>query len=867
MVHRGTLRVKDAFDALCDSGKLTVIERMDIPGRPERVAATPVAFNQGTLREWLIAKHGKADTVWNHQAVALQYINNGQNVVVATGTASGKSLIFQLPIMRELLEGDGVALVIYPLKALLADQLSRWRQMALELGLPAHTVAELHGNIPMDERYEALQNARIIAMTPDLLHAWFMRQVSNPAFKNFLGKLRFLVIDEAHVYESVFGSNVAYLMRRFMVARNRAAKDLRTGTQLQIIAATATIHSPVDHMTYLTGWPFVAVDEADDGSPSHPRTLLHIDGPDIGGPAEAMLQNIINEMGHATTDTFIAFHNSRQGVERVARVIDRDDVLPYRSGYEGHDRAEIEQKLRKGLLRGIVSTSALEVGIDVSGFTVGLNLGVPQSKKAFRQRLGRVGRSSEGVFAVIAPRHAFTQLGSNFQEYFEGSVEQSYLYLDNRFIQFAHARCLMDESEQLGFSEAKMPPGVIWPDSFEKVFELARPGIRRPREFELIAQIGADSPHFNYPLRQVGEPNYKLKEGSRSESENIGDIALNQAIREAYPGATYLHLKRPMKVSEWKSSSFDRSIRLYDAKSPVITQPILHKTVNVGASSEDVVSNRILSGERGLIAEVALQVNEAVLGYKIGGTSFIYRDLRAKNPRMSKKQREFSTTGIVLQIKEPWFSGSGQQAHLRRAVSDALRQMILREKSIAPTDIDDTHSHIAFYQNGALTRATDTIVVYDSIYGGLRLTEALFEDFGEVLDRLKRAAEMAGNDALIPGDIVGKLMDWHSSLQEGTMPVGRQLSAPSGELVVYEPGSIVSVRINGTLVERELLEVKFFDIGDTKLLMYRYKNRDDGDSWVPHEQIEPTGQDWKQVFWNPVTNTFEDPENVDDGSF
>lgn len=99
------------------------------------------------------------------------------------------------------------------------------------------------------------------------------------------------------------------------------------------------------------------------------------------------------------------------------------------------------------------------------------------------------------------------------------------------------------------------------------------------------------------------------------------------------------------------------------------------------------------------------------------------------------------------------------------------------------------------------------------------------------------------------------------------MQVGRQLSAPSGELVVYEPGSIVSVRINGTLFERELLEVKFFDIGDTKLLMYRYKNRDDGDSWVSHEQIEQTGQDWKQVFWNPVTNTFEDPENVDDGSF
>jgi DEAD/DEAH box helicase domain-containing protein len=860
------MRVRDAFGELCDSGKLTVVERVEVPGRAERVAPIPEAYRHGHLSKWLDAKFGQNETVWSHQAVALQQIDNGKHVVISTGTASGKSLIFQLPIMRELLEADGVAIVIYPLKALLSDQLSRWRQMAQELGLPANTVAELHGDIRMDERHDALQNARIVAITPDLLQAWFMRQVSAPLFKQFLARLRFLVIDEAHIYESVFGSNVAYLMRRFLIARSRAAKDLKSQTKLQIIAATATIYSPVDHMTCLTGWPFVAVDEEADGSPSYPRTLLHIDGPEIGGPGESMLQDIIKEIGHATEDTFIAFHNSRQGVERVTKAIDRDDILPYRSGYEGRDRARIERQLREGALRGVVSTSALEVGIDVSGFTVGLNLGVPQSKKAFRQRLGRVGRASPGIFAVVAPRHAFTQLGSSFQEYFEGSVEPSYLYLDNRFIQFAHAKCLMDESEQLGFSDATIPPGVQWPASFEKVYEAARPGTRRPREFELIAQIGADSPHFNYPLRQVGEPNYKLKEGSRGDPEQIGDIALNQAIREAYPGALYLHLKRPMKVSEWKSNSFDRSIRLYDANNAAPTRPILHKTVNVGVSSDEVVSGRIMSGDRGLLAEVSLQVNEAVLGFQVGGKALLYKDLRSQDPRMNKKQREFSTTGVVLQIKDAWFSGSGQAALVRRSVSDALRQLILREKSIAPTDIDEAHSHIAFYQNGIPRRATDTIVVYDSIYGGLRLTEPLFEDFSDFLDRLQKAAEMSGDEALVSEDVIAKLLDWHESLQEGALSPGQQLAPPDGELVVYEPGSVVSVRINGTLVERELLEVQFLSMGDTKLLMYRYKNRDDGDSWVPHDQVEPTGQDWKQVFWNPKTGVFTDPEE-DDGSF
>lgn len=266
-----------------------------------------------------------------------------------------------------------------------------------------------------------------------------------------------------------------------------------------------------------------------------------------------------------------------------------------------------------------------------------------------------------------------------------------------------------------------------------------------------------------------------------------------------------------------------------------------------------------------MLAEVSLQVNEAVLGFQVGGNQLLYKELRTKDPRMSKKQREFGTTGVVIQIKDDWFAGNGPQRIVRHALSDALRQMILREKSIAPTDIDEAHSHIAFYQNGVPRRATDTIVIYDSIYGGLRLTEPLFEDFAEFLDRLKKAAGLAGSEALVSDELVEKLVDWHDSLQEGSAAVGQHLAAPDGELVVYEPGSVVSVRINGTLVERELLGIQFVDMGSTKLLMYRYKDRDDGDSWVPHNQIEPTGQDWKQVFWNPQTGAFTDPE--EDGSF
>jgi DEAD/DEAH box helicase domain-containing protein len=861
--------MKQAFETLIAEGVLTILETIETPPRPERRRALPARFHSGPIGGWLRANLGQAETAWNHQSLALEKIAAGANVVVATGTASGKSLIFQLAVLDELLNGDGKAIIIYPLKALLADQLSRWRALVVELGLPEDIVAELHGDVMMEDRNFAIRNARVLVMTPDLLQAWFMHQVSAPAVNELLCKLRYLVIDEAHVYESVFGSNVAYLIRRFLVAKKRACRARRGEVPLQIIAATATIYDPQDHMHCLTGWDFDAVMEQDDGSPTYGRTLLHVDGPDLGATGEQMLTDVIaRACDGVSAGSFLAFHNSRQGVERVTRALAQDDILPYRSGYEAKDRTRIENQLRAGALRGVVATSALELGIDVKGFTVGLNLGVPQSRKAFRQRLGRVGRSSHGVFAVIAPRHAFTRFGSSFAEYYQGSVEPSYLYLDNRFIQFAHARCLMDESEQLGFDQKEVPPGISWPTSFARVYELARPGIRRPKEFDVIAAIGADSPHYNYPLRQVGEANYKLKEGSRSDPEQIGGIALNQAIREAYPGALYLHMKRPMKVREWRSSSFDRSIRLEEAKNTGLTRPILHKSVNVGASSDDVVGGRVMTGPTGLLAEVSLQVNESVLGYQIGGTTQLYRDLRATNPAMTRKQREFGTTGVILRIDEPWFAGgSGSQPAVRAALSEALKQLLLREKSIAPNDVDNAHTHIAFYDQGIPRRATDTIVIYDSIYGGLRLTEPLFSDFEDFIDRLGKAADLAGAGAFVTTEVVANLKRWFDTLEEGLAAPTAGLVAPDGEIIVFAPGSEVSARVNGMLVERTLIEPRLFPIGNTQMLMYRYEGRGDGECWVPHEQLEATGQDWKQVFWNPHTGKFTDPEELSESSF
>lgn len=856
-----------AFLRMVEAGDFDIVERVDMEPRPERRMALPVSYTGGALADGIKRRLPDGDA-WQHQAIALEALEGGRNVVVATGTASGKSLIFQLAVIRELLEGSGRAIVVYPLKSLLADQLKRWRDQLVHFGLPPGSVAALSGDVPSDDRLTALLEARVLVVTPDILQAWLMRNVATAAARQLLYSLRYLIIDEAHVYESVFGSNAAFLFRRLFVAQDRACRSARRSSNLQIIATTATIFAPADHLEALTGYQFDEIGEADDGSPSHQRTLLHIASPLSG--SDVMLADLLGRLAAEVPDgsggSAIAFHDSRQGVERICAKLDADDIVPYRGGFDSKARAEIESRMRAGKLRAVVATSALELGIDVAGFTIGANVGVPPSKKQFRQRLGRVGRAAPGIFAVLADRHAFTKLGSSFCEYFQGSVEPSYLYLENRFIQFAHAKCLLDEAEQFGLDDKQVPGRVEWPRSFEANYQFAQPGARRPREFDYMNQLGANSPHLNFPLRQIGEANYELKVGQRNQADPLGSIALNQAIREAYPGALYLHLKRPMKVREWRATSFDRSIRLEDAHSKAPTRPILHTEITIGTGIEDIIEGRVMSSASGMLAEVSMQVTEAVVGFKIGGQNRLYRDLRSSDPGMSSRRREFGTTGIVVRIAEDWFSGgTGAAAAVRSAFAEALAEILIREKSIAPHDLDYASTRIALYERGVPRKVTDTVVIYDAVYGGLRLTEPLYTDFEEFIDRLKTAASRAGSEAFIDMPTVLKLCTWFGELQPGLSTETDQLSAPTGELLVYAPGSRVCAMVNGMLQERVLLEPQLETVLGTQTLYYGYEVPE-GRAYVQHDNIQPTGHEWRKVFWNPLTGMITEPES-DDGGF
>ena len=220
------------------------LERHHIAPQPERTVPMPAHLTGSTA-----ARIHPLGTVWHHQGKALDIAQRGDNIVVATPTASGKTLIFQLHTFHTLNQDPTAKiLVFYPAKALANDQLLRWKRAAEITALPPQAVQQITGDTPMRERQQMLEKASIALMTPDIAHAWLIRTASIPVQREFLRRLRLIITDEAHVYEDVLGSNAAFMFRRLA----SAAHDAGNHSPFQHIAATATIKNPAAHLENLT---------------------------------------------------------------------------------------------------------------------------------------------------------------------------------------------------------------------------------------------------------------------------------------------------------------------------------------------------------------------------------------------------------------------------------------------------------------------------------------------------------------------------------------------------------------------------------------------------------------------------------------
>ena len=854
-----SLLVDEVQQALSDIGA-NICDQVTIAPRDEQLSRVPQEILEGSAAPILSGARDDGQ-LWTHQTKALEQLLAGKNVVVSTSTASGKSLIFQTYAFHRILtEPEAKVAVFYPTRALAADQYERWKSLARTLGLTTSVIGRIDGSIATSERYEIIQQARVLLLTPDVCQAWFMRNIGQEDIRRFVGALSLIVIDEAHNYESAFGSNSAFLFRRLRVAKRRIAAQNGMPNTVQVVAATATILNAKEHMSALTGVAFDEVTAEDDGSPQNPIALLHVEAPDrhadVEGFAGTILTAVLDMPG---TPTFIAFLDSRMGVERVAKDLP-DDVLSYRAGYEPTDRKGIEGRLRRGALRGVVSTSALELGIDIANLHVGVTVGVPHSRKSLLQRIGRVGRAAPGVFLLLAPCDALTQYGHTLQEYYAGAVEPSHLYLGNRFIQFAHARCLFEELEALGLETSRLPGGVAWPEDFESVYRQSRAGF--PEEYDRVAQLGGDAPHFNYSLRQVGESRVEISTGTGDFVSPVGDMTHSQAIREAYPGATYYHRGQTYRVVRWET--FDLlTIRVRRITALPATAPIIRKTVTVDVRPSGIINGRALQGAKGFISEVAIQVFESVEGFEKQGEQLLYRDLQANDPNMRRKHRQFRTTGVVIHIDEPWF----HESTVKTRVATVLKNAFARNFSIAPQDIDSVGTRIQSVSGSVPRPAENIIVIYDAVYGGIRLTEALYDSFPDFMEKLRRGSADDPGPEQVGKELAEALLGWARDLPQratgGTGLTEPVVDVPEGWHLVYTPGSIVSVPQSGSYSERKLIRPRFVEIepGDSEIFYDFEDPNPDVKGRIPARSVQPFGDEFGYMLWNPQTNEFREIES------
>lgn len=859
----------NALKTLLREGRYTVTESFDLPERLERNEPIPRFLFDSRIG--LALHKDYRNGLWRHQARALEKLGQGQNVVVSTGTASGKSLIFRtIALHKMLLSKTDTVVVFYPLKALAADQLRGWRKLLRSLDIPESLVGRIDGSVHSSERERILISSRVVIMTPDIVQAWLMARLASPVTKEFVKNISLIIMDEAHTLEGVFGSNFAFLLRRLLSARQFLGREAR-GESIapQLFASTATITNPAEHLHLLTGQEFELVDHEDDGSPRYAMSVAHIGAPmqDELSIARTLQTELLT---NSSAGGFITFLDSRKGVESLAissqaelqNLYGDGAVMPYRAGYDAEDRQSIEERLQTGQLRGVVSTSALELGIDLPHISVGINVGIPSSRKAYRQRLGRVGRSFEGAFLVIAEPSEFRRFGTSLREFHDLSVEPSYLYLDNRFMQFAHARCLMDELEALGAPASSLPTHMKWPKNFEVIFNSAKPGGNRPPEFDAIAQIGGDSPQRNYPLRNIGEMNFKIALNENAES--LGDATETQALRECYPGAVYLHFGRAYDVVSWHTNSFVPFIKVRPTSPKRRTKPRVRTWINAGIYPEDLCESHLLEGQSGLMAECQMQITEKVEGFveESSGKYTSYQELRQRNPNMRPRIRNFRTTGVLLTIYEDWFKEE------KDFISTRLSEIFCREYSVAQRDIGFSATNISVRNLQESGHKGNSIVIFDQTYGSLRLTERLYLDFPKLLDRMavSLATEEEGRREIISGVIENLRSAFESfSIRSAETRIDIE-GVDLGYIQVYAPQSTVCFRERGKLAtEVTIIRPTIMEGG----LMYqvecppRNPNYKPAKRWVAASAVEPSAEgEWDYLWWNAETEEFEEPDET-----
>lgn len=631
-----------------------------------------------------------------HQAEAINLAKTGSNVVVNTGTSSGKTACFAAPIFESLLnEPFARALVLYPTKALAQDQAQRFDTLSPSEGI---RVAVYDGDTPPRQRGAIRKSAQIIISNPDMLHIGILPNHEN--WSQFFRFLRYVVIDEVHAYRGIFGAHMRMVLARL-------ARVCETyGAEPQYLAASATLGNAESHAASMIG-QFVRTVSLDT-SPQGDRHLWTWAAPDgFQGSSSRMVADLL--VNAAENDRrAIAFCRSRMGVEVVMRhareslaSIDLPShfVESYRAGYTPDERRTIEHSMFSGQTRAIVATSAMELGVDIGNVDIAILHGFPSTIASFRQQSGRAGRSGrEGLTVFVAQDDPLDfWLATEPQDLLFGEPESIHTPKFNKHVMSQHFLCMAFERPLTG----------SWIEQrFGKKAEVLLDEVAEQGELHFRTGYyyypSYTSPAANVDLRTAGGKPLKIV----SDDQVIGTMEPWRAYQSAYPGASYLHRGETFEVTLFDAVAKQITVRRSDQG--FMTQALIQSVVLPTATIESFEADPFVLTLGGV------SVTSVVHGCQKSGSSDPESVIAVEMPSIS-----FDTVGLSINLP---VSDELDLQHLS-AIHGLEHALINSAPFLANCDRNDLGS--TWMVSGEGDRGA-RVTVFDRCPGGIGLCEGLW---------------------------------------------------------------------------------------------------------------------------------------------
>ncbi len=656
-------------------------------------------------------KNESIKQLYSHQVDGLNLVRDGKNVVVVTPTASGKTYVYLLPILERIIrEPETRVLLLFPLKALAQDQLKRIRSMIAAMQAEHISAAIYDGDTPRKERQTLRENPPNLLLTnPDMLHQGFLPFHSS--WEPFFRDLKFVVLDELHTYKGIFGSHVLQIMHRLRRI------TLFYHSNLQFIATSATIKNPAELAENLTGVPFEAVEKS--GAPSAGRKWIFVN------PHLSLYTTACKMLGDAIDSGLktIVFTKARKVTELIHQwtVAANPDlagrISAYRSGYLPSERREIERQLRDGEVDAVVSTSALEMGIDIGGLDVCILVGYPGTIATTWQRAGRVGRKERDSAAVmIAMPDALDQYYMRHPEdFFRRDAEAAVVDGANRYLLKNHLLCAAQELP------LRRNDSVYDIDS-------ARPAIEELVEEDELSEAAGGflwfsnrkQPQRNINIRGSGQTVSILEKNSR---RLIGSVSGWQALSECHPGAVYLHRGKTYVI---------QSLDLAKQEAWASQQTVPYYTV-IRSDKETEILETLNSrqNDRFKVSLGKLKVTEWVTGYERRATRG--RD-KISEHTLDLPPMIYETVGLWIEPVETAIAGLIEEKYHPMGSLHALEHASLALMPLFALCDRNDMGGISFTRHQQTKGAT--VFFYDGYPGGVGLANRAYEVFDELLNKV-----------------------------------------------------------------------------------------------------------------------------------